>query len=153
MRDKVGSNISSSGRNRIPARVLAYWRTRPAASFDSKARANIDEWLRSLSSTSPQWHAAIAGDAACAIGMALRLWPLRTICPLVDMVMTILLAAAFDNAAAANVLSVALRKTPITPRKRMMLSRSWSTHHSTLARRTTSGTLLVQFQTMPRSVS
>lgn len=151
MQSKVGSNIAC--RNRNSQGVLIYWRTRPAGSFDLRTRATIDEWLRSLSSTSPEWRAAIAGDAACAIGMALRFWPLRSICPLADMVMTVLLAAAFDNAAAANVLSVALRNIPIARRKRMMLSRSWSTHQRKLARRTAGGTLWVQFQKKPGSVS
>ncbi|WP_354115532.1 hypothetical protein [Bradyrhizobium sp. LA7.1] len=67
--------------------------------------------------------------------------------------MTILLAAAFDNAAAANVLSVTLRNMPIAHRKRMMLARSWSTHHSILARRAVSGAIDVQFQKTPRNVS
>lgn len=150
MRSKLSSNVNRSGGTR---RVLAYWRTHPAESFDLNMRASIDDWLRSLSATSPQWRAAIGGDAASAIGMALRLWPLRGICPLADMVMTILLAAAFDNAAAANVLSVTLRNIAIGHRKRMMLSKSWSAHQGVLARRTLGGARHVKFRKMSRSVT
>lgn len=153
MQHKPSSNIDFGNRPRIPERVLAYWRTHPADAFDSRMRSDIGEWLRCLSATSPEWRAAIGGDAACAIGMALRLWPLRAICPVVDMVMTILLAAAFDDAAAANVLAVALRKAPIARRTRMKLSRSWLTRHSILARRTVSGTRNVKSQKAPRRVS
>ncbi|MDA9408087.1 hypothetical protein [Bradyrhizobium sp. CCBAU 45384] len=153
MQSKLSSNTNSCGGHRNAARVLVYWRTRAADTFDPRMRANIDNWLRSLSATSPEWRAAIGGDAACAVAMALRLWPLRAVCPLVDMVMTILLAAAFDNAAAANVLAVVLQKAPISHRTRRMLSRSWSTHQRKLARRTTSGTLGVKFQKTPGSES
>lgn len=133
--------------------MLAYWRTRSAESFDARTRAEIDGWLRSLSSTSPEWRAAIAGDAAAAIGIVLRLRPSRPICPLTDLVMTILLACAFKNAAAANVLSIALKKLPITCRNRLALSTSWSRHHSAMAGRTASGALTAPFPNAPRRMS
>jgi len=43
-------------------------------------------------------------------------------------VMTILLACAFDNAAAASVLSAALRRSPLPHRQRAVLSASWAAH-------------------------
>lgn len=113
--------------------ILRYWRTLPAQSFDAPQRADVHDWLQILSSTSPEWRSAIAGDATSAIGIALRFWPLCNLCPITDVVMTILLAAAFKDAAAANVLSTALKQIPISHRRRTMLSKSWALHQSILA--------------------
>lgn len=112
---------------------MRYWRTLPAQSFDAAQRADVHDWLQSLASTSPEWRSAIAGDAASAIGIALRFWPLRTVCPITDVVMTILLAAALTDAAAANVLSTSLKQIPINHRRRTTLSKSWILHQTILA--------------------
>lgn len=135
----------------VVRRVLSYWRTIPAESFDSDRLAELAGWLRRLSSTSPEWRSAISGDAAEAIGIVLRLWPPRPQSPLVDVVMTILLASALENAAAANVLSATLLRMPIPRRRRKALALSWSRHQSALARRAASGVLTAQFLKSPRS--
>jgi hypothetical protein len=153
MQNEIPSGNGSCDTDRMARRVLAYWRARPANSFDAVTRAEIDAVLRSLSSTSPEWRAAIAGDAAAAIGIVLRLRPSHPMCPLTDLVMTILLACAFKNAAAANVLSITLKKLPITCRNRLALSTSWSRHHSVLARRTAGGALSARFTKTPRITS
>ncbi|MBC9879929.1 hypothetical protein G8O24_21545 [Bradyrhizobium sp. INPA01-394B] len=112
---------------------MSYWRSLPAQAFDTPQRADVHELLRSLSSTSPEWRAAIAGDAPSAIGIALRFWPLHTVCPITDVVMTILLAAALKDAAAASVLSTSLKQIPISHRRRTTLSKSWVLHQTILA--------------------
>jgi len=115
--------------SRTRYRVLSYWRTRPAATFDARIRADIHDWLGTLSSTSPEWRAAIGGDAAAAIRMTLHLWPSPEVCIMADTVMTILLACALDNAAAASVLAATLRKSSLSRRKRTALAASWSLYH------------------------
>jgi hypothetical protein len=131
----MGSDLKADGLSPAPLerRITSYWRTLPAHAFDTAQRTDVHDWLRNLSSTSPEWRAAIGGDVACAIGVALRLWPLHTVCPITDVVMTILLAVALKDAAAANVLSTSLKQIPISHRRRTTLAKSWIRHQANLA--------------------
>lgn len=61
----------------------------------------------------PAWAGAVAGDAAAAIGLALRLDPHTASPAIYDLVMTALLAcAAEDDAAACLAMSHLLRSSP-----------------------------------------
>ncbi|WP_439358601.1 hypothetical protein [Bradyrhizobium sp. DASA03007] len=108
--------------------VLFYWRTKTAESFDEHARAEVATFVAGVSATMPEWRAAIRGDAAAAIGLVVgRRIPGR-ISLRVDLSMTVLLACAFFDPAAAMVLSHTLARMPIEPRERTRLSASWSMH-------------------------
>jgi hypothetical protein len=119
--------------------LLSHWRTFPAQSFDRKLRTDIAECVRSISATSPEWQAAIHGDAAAASGLALRLKTPPRITARVDLAMTILLNAAFENAGAALVLSHRLRHMPLAPDQRARLATSWLVHNVWLEHRSHRG--------------
>lgn len=135
MQSKVEPALDSKARSRVTGRVLGYWRTVPAQSFDSHMRAEIRDWVRGLSAIDPRWRAAIAGDAAAAIAIALEMRLIVEVCLTVDVAMTILLACAFDNAAAALVLCDSLKRIPLPRRTRATLLTSWMIFHSKLALR------------------
>lgn len=115
--------------------VLSYWRTIAAEAFDDGRRAQVAECISRISSTSPEWQAAINGDAAVAAGLVLRLEPPPRISGGVDLVMTILLNTAFGDAGAALVLAHGLRKMPLDPRLRARLATSWLVHNVWLKHR------------------
>lgn len=106
--------------------VLSYWRTQSAESLDGRAQARVAECVRRISSISLAWRDAIRGDAAAASGLVLRLRkPLRK-CTQVDLLMTVLLNAAFKDAGAAFVLSHVLRHAPLGRHERDRLAASWT---------------------------
>jgi hypothetical protein len=114
--------------------VLSWWRTRPRQSFDAKARSEVKTFLRNPYPRNPRWRAAIDGDAAAAVGIALRLKAPLQPSARVDRAMTVLLACAFDNAAAAHVLVHMVRRTQLAPRKRAVIATSWLARHAACAR-------------------
>lgn len=118
----------------LPA-VLVYWRTKTAESFDECARAEVADFVASISTTMPEWRAAIRGDAAAAVGLVGGRRIPEHIGLRVDLSMTALLACAFFDPAAALVLSHTLARMPTDPRERARLSASWSMHRIWLGSR------------------
>lgn len=105
--------------------VLKYWRSIPAELFDDATEAEVTAFVRGTTTTIPEWRRAIAGDAAAAIAMVIDCTPPGTIGIKVDFAMTVLLSCAFEDPAAALVLSVKLRQMPLRPRLRKKLATSW----------------------------
>ena len=74
------------------------------------------------------WRAAIDGDAAAAVKVARRLRMPETINVRLDLAMTVLTAAAFDDASAAAVLADLVESAPLDPTDRTGISTSWRVH-------------------------
>jgi hypothetical protein len=84
----------------------------------------------------PAWGAAVDGDAAAAIGLALRLNPNTTSPVIYDLIMTALLAcAAEDDAAAGHAMSHVLRHCPGAGRAEARVATSWLVRNFTKASR------------------
>jgi hypothetical protein len=112
------------------AEGLRLWRTVPADRFGPAERAAVAECMRRTSTTIEVWRAAIGGDAASAIRLALRMERPHAITPPTDVTMTVLLDAALGGSAgAALVLSYALRKMPLDDVTRRRLATSWLVHN------------------------
>jgi hypothetical protein len=108
------------------ARALQLWRTVPAHGFDAARRAAVTDCMRRTSSTIKVWRDAIGGDAASAIGLALRMDAAPRITPRADLTMTVLLACALrGSAGAALVLSHLIRHMPIEGTAKGRLATSW----------------------------
>jgi hypothetical protein len=107
------------------AGALQLWRTVPAHGFDAARRAAVTDCMRRTSSTIKVWRDAIGGDAASAIGLALRMDAVR-ITPRTDLTMTVLLACALGGSAgAALVLSHLIRRMAIEGTAKGRLATSW----------------------------
>jgi hypothetical protein len=119
--------------------VLSYWRTLAAESFDDGRRAEVAKCIRSIVAEAPELRAAIGGDAAAASGLVLRLKAPSRISTRIDLAMTILLSAAFENAGAALVLSHGIRRMPVNRRWRARLASSWLAHNIWLEQRSRRG--------------
>ena len=104
---------------------LLYWRKLPADAFDEARRDEIRSCVELLSSTEPEWQAALLGDPAAACGIVLLLRSPPEITVHVDLAMTLLLSAAFESAGAALVLSYAIGLMPLHPKLRGELAASW----------------------------
>lgn len=104
---------------------LLYWRKLPADAFDEARRDEIRAFMERLSSTVPEWQAALLGDPAAACGIVLLLRAPPKITVQVDLAMTLLLSAAFESAGAALVLSYAIGLMPLHPKLRGELAASW----------------------------
>ncbi|UQD71654.1 hypothetical protein JEY40_38515 [Bradyrhizobium japonicum] len=115
--------------------VLFYWRTKTAESFDERARSEVASFVAGISATMPEWRAVIRGDAAAAIGIVIGRRIPERIGLRVDLSMTVLLACALFDPAAAMVLSHTLARMPIETRERTRLSASWSMHEIWLGSR------------------
>jgi hypothetical protein len=108
------------------ALALELWRTVPAGGFDDARRAAVMDCMRRTSSTIKVWRDAIGGDAASAIGLALRIDAAPRITPRTDFTMTMLLACALrGSAGAALVLSHLIRRMPIEGKAKGRLATSW----------------------------
>jgi hypothetical protein len=91
--------------------------------------------MGSTASTMDVWRKAVGGDAASAMGLALRMEIPSAITPRTDIVMTVLLHNALrGSAGAALVLSNLLRRMPIDRAVRGRLAASWLAHNFRLAR-------------------
>ena len=115
--------------------VFFYWRTKTAESFDERARSEVASFVAGISATMPEWRAVIRGDAAAAIGIVIGRRIPERIGLRVDLSMTVLLACALFDPAAAMVLSHTLARMPIETRERTRLSASWSMHRIWLGSR------------------
>lgn len=119
--------LRPSRKNSEPLPPLSWWRTIRAEHFDTTIAKLLREHIAMVAIIGePAWDAAVAGDTAAAIGMALRLNPDAASPVIRDLVMTALLAcAAEDNAAACLTMSHALRSFPGAGRTEARLATSW----------------------------
>ena len=129
------SDFIERAKRNVPVRVeyphpLCWWRTRAAHSFKSSDIAIARCFLRkSAIIGEPRWHLAAQGNAAIAIGVALRIRKQTTNFISVDLAMTAVLCVALEGAsAAAFLLASALEsRTAIDPQG-AALSMGWRSH-------------------------
>jgi hypothetical protein len=155
MRSKVSANPSKrpSQRSRSPAsqadflararanvpviipfqHPFSWWRTRPADQF-KKTDVNIARHflMRSAIIGEPHWFLGAAGDAAIAVGVALRAQKRKgNALVTVDLAMTAALLTALEgNVTAALLMSAMLKRRSDIDRRCTMLSDSWLTYKS-----------------------
>lgn len=113
--------------------ALEYWRRLSALEFGTTEIEAVETCVRSISSTVMDWREAVRGDAAAAIRLVLPQNAPECITLKVDLAMTVLLCRAFDNAAAALVLSNKLRSMPLDRSLRNRLATSWLVRNLYLA--------------------
>jgi hypothetical protein len=110
------------------AAPLAYWRGFTAEMFDEALRCQVRDCVGRISWTTDEWRAAINGDAAAAVKVASRMPTPAEINSRLDVTMSLLLAAAFDDAGAASLMASLLQRAPLDPVDRTGLSTSWRVH-------------------------
>lgn len=108
--------------------ALSFWRGYPAEMYDRALKQQVRDCVARISSTSKDWRAAIRGDAAAAIEIALRMRMPEDIGARLDLTMTVLLVAAFEDAAAASVMAYLVNRAPLDPIDRTGLCTSWQLH-------------------------
>jgi hypothetical protein len=102
------------------------WRTLPASDFNAARKLEVACHIGMFMSTIKEYRAAIAGNAACAAGIALRMVIPDEIDYPTDARMTLLLhSALMDSAGAALVMAHMLRKMPLDHKLKNRLARSW----------------------------
>jgi hypothetical protein len=120
--------LGAVGATDTPSSPEHWWRTRPANSFDKSHSAKLRLSLCGLSdSDDPRWAMAVHGDAAAAIGIAVRVFwrgePTGISC---DAAMSSVLACALEgNAAAIVLLSAALQRRSQADESSGSLADSW----------------------------
>jgi hypothetical protein len=108
--------------------ISSYWRAYPAEMFNEELQAEVREWVGQIGTTMDEWKAAIHGDASAAVMLALRMrMPTEITVPL-DVTMTVLLAASFEDTVAASVMGDLLQRAPLDAIDRVELSTSWLLH-------------------------
>jgi hypothetical protein len=81
---------------------LSCWRTLPADQFSNTRTVAIRKSLAAIHLLDePCWRAALAGDDAAAVGVAVKLMPVERITCRTDMVMSALCLSALHGSAAA----------------------------------------------------
>jgi hypothetical protein len=115
--------------------ALDYWRSMSAQQFGPAEIAAVHTCVSMISSSMEDWRDAVRGEATAAIRIVLLQKPPERITLKVDIAMTVLLCRAFDNAAAALVLSHKLRSMPLEPSQRNRLATSWSVWNLFTARK------------------
>jgi hypothetical protein len=107
---------------------LALWRSAPAETLTSRDANRVRRALRAFQIFGePTWNDAIRGDAAAAVGIAIRI-AVKSPCiePIVDLVMGPVLTAAFEgDAAARTFISHMLLKRAATDAAAQSLATSW----------------------------
>jgi hypothetical protein len=111
-----------------PSHPLAWWRTRPAQSFkrcDVVAARRV--LMKSAIIGEPDWLRGVRGDAPTTLGIALRVRREKGPgCVCFDLAMTAVLCVAVEgNAAAALLLSAALKAIATSDPSADPLSSSW----------------------------
>ena len=102
------------------------WRTRPAEDFDEVRKLEVACHIGMYMSTIKEYRNAIAGDAACAARIALRMEVPDEIDYPTDARMTLLLHNALrGSAGAALVMAHMLRKRPLDHELKNSLATSW----------------------------
>ena len=110
------------------------WRMVPAEDFDQSRRFGVGAHIAKCAIGDVEWRRAIAGDATCAIRIALRMEVPDEITYPVDATMTLLAYSALNgSAAAALVLRHLLRRMPIEGPLRDRLAKSWLVRNLGLA--------------------
>ncbi|MGJ4941448.1 hypothetical protein ACQR1W_12815 [Bradyrhizobium sp. HKCCYLS1011] len=109
--------------------ALAFWRSYTAEMFNDALKEQVRDCVAHTSSTIEEWRAAVRGDAAAAIKIALGMRMPEEVNARLDLTMTVLLAAAFKDAVAAPVMAHLLNKAPLHPIDRIGLSTSWMLHN------------------------
>jgi hypothetical protein len=106
---------------------LSLWRTLRADQTERRDLAAIDDLLsRTAILGRSDWRAAVEGDAAAAIRLAISFFPIDEITPQVDLAMIALLRRAIGgDAAAAAALSLVLRNLPGRFALHQDISKSW----------------------------
>jgi hypothetical protein len=109
--------------------ALCYWRTIAAYAFTADERDDVLACMSRITSTMTDWRSAIGGDAAAAVGLALRMGAPKVLSPRVDVVMTVLLRSAFEDHVAALVMAHRLGTMPLEDDyERARLAASWLIH-------------------------
>jgi hypothetical protein len=102
------------------------WRTLPASDFNETRKLEVACHIGMFMTTIREYRAAIAGDAACAAGIALRMVIPDEIDYPTDARMTLLLhSALIGSAGAALVMAHMLRKMPLDNAAKNRLATSW----------------------------
>jgi hypothetical protein len=102
------------------------WRTLPAEAFDEVRKLEVACHIGIFMSTIKEYRSAIAGDAACAARIALRMVVPDEIDYPTDARMTLLLHSALrGSAGAALVIAHMLRKMPLDYELKNRLATSW----------------------------
>ena len=114
-------------------RALTYWRKLPSEAFEPELQDEVVSCVRRMASTAEDWRAAIDGDASAAVGIALNLKTPNVITASVDLIMTLVLRSAFEDAGAALVMATRLQQMPLPAVDRARLSASWRLHQIYLA--------------------
>jgi len=108
--------------------ALAFWREYPAEMFNRSLREQVQGCLRRISTSIEDWRAAIGGDSAAAIKIALCMPMPQEVTAGLDVTMTVLLAVACEDAKAAAVMAHLVNLAPIDPIDRTGLTTSWLLH-------------------------
>jgi hypothetical protein len=101
------------------------WRTLPAEDFDEVRKLEVACHIGMFMSTIKEYRSAIAGDAACAAQIALRMMVPDEIGYPTDARMTLLLHNALRGSAGALVMAHMLRKMPLDHELKNSLVTSW----------------------------
>lgn len=102
------------------------WRTLPAEDFDEVRELEVACHVGMFMSTIKEYRPAIAGDAACAAGIALCMVIPDEIDYPTDARMTLMLhSALMGSAGAAIMMAHMLRKMPLDHKLKNRLARSW----------------------------
>jgi hypothetical protein len=128
--DRIAEPLRNPGVQQHQRPATQWWRFMPANAFDVSA---LREMRGSLSTIAileePTWRSAAGGNAAAAIGLALRLNPARSTSTAYDLIMTALaICGAGGNAAACLVMSHVLRKMPGAGKAEARIATSWLVH-------------------------
>lgn len=117
------------------------WRMLPAEAFDEVCRLEVMGHVGLYMSSIREWKDAVAGDAACAVKIALSMEIPSEIDYPVDARMTLLLYCALNGSAGASlVLAHMLRRMPLERKLKSRLVTSWQKHNLLLAYPKVAGT-------------
>ena len=111
------------------------WRMIPAEEFDQSRKFAVSAHMATCAIGDVEWRRAIAGDATCAIRIALHMEVPDEVTYPVDATMTLLVYSALNgSAAAALVLAHLLRRMPFDGPLKDRLATSWLVRNLRLAR-------------------
>jgi hypothetical protein len=123
---------------------LVWWRTMKAETFDAATAVVMREAISTIASIDePRWRPAANGDAAAAVGLALRLHPDRATPLAFDLVMTAVAGCAAEgNATACLVMSRVVPRRRGAGKKDARIATNWlvRTFASALDKRREGGT-------------
>jgi hypothetical protein len=109
-------------------RPLSYWREYAAEMYDAGLRSEVRDCVRRIGPTIDDARAAVDRDPKAAIKTALKMPMPGEIGARLDIVMTMLLNAAFDAAAAATAMADLVQRAPLDPVDASGISTSWRVH-------------------------